>query len=471
MLGSTIDGRYQVLRLLGAGGMGSVYEARHVGTNRRLALKIITGEFARSPALIQRFQIEAKAAGVIESQHVANVLDVGVDPKTGTPYLVMEYLEGQTLEQHLATRRAFPVELALRVAGQALLGLSKAHAAGIIHRDVKPGNVFLAERDAGEIVVKLLDFGIAKVRLDEAAGGATPSVTRTGHLVGTPLYMSPEQAGGDRPLTFSTDIWSLGVVLYEMISGRTPHHDVQAAGRLIIEICSTPTPPLRKYAIVEPHVEAIVMRALELDAAARFRDAKEMIDALRAIVPSFSIDESMLTPVRKLVIAASSDDISPESFARQPTAPAVPSTPPESLATAVSGEAPTVQVRASTTGAGALARQRDAAKPRGNALPWILIALAVVASVAFFWQRSPAQPSASATTPALPAPSAPPPATSAATLPLTTPTTTATVEVDAAAPGVKRTVRLEKKAEPKIEAKVAPSTTPAKKPYDPLSEM
>src|SRR6185436_3877941 len=196
MLGTTIDGRYRIDRLLGSGGMGAVYEAENLGTGRRVAVKmLLRGEIAHDPMMLGRFQREARAAGAIDTQHITQVFDTGIDPAGDVPYLVMEYLDGEDIQRLL--RRLGPIhpDLALRVVAQACLGLQKAHDANIIHRDIKPANLFLARRDAGERVVKILDFGIAK-RTDQADNLEDAGLTGTGTVLGSPLYMSPEQAQG-----------------------------------------------------------------------------------------------------------------------------------------------------------------------------------------------------------------------------------------------------------------------------------
>jgi serine/threonine-protein kinase len=159
-----IDGKYQIIRQLGEGGMGAVYEARHMGTGRRVAVKVIVGEaLAKSADIVARFRREAMASGSIESQHIAQVLDTGVDAQSGSPYMVMEMLVGEDVQQAIRRVGPFAPELALRVVAQACLGLHKAHEAGVVHRDIKPANLYIARRDGGDLVVKLLDFGIAKV--------------------------------------------------------------------------------------------------------------------------------------------------------------------------------------------------------------------------------------------------------------------------------------------------------------------
>src|SRR5262249_2582659 len=147
-------------------GMGSVYEARHAGTGRRVAVKVITGEFAKNQTLLARFHREARASGEIETQHIGQVLDTGTDPTSGMPFMVMEYLEGEALAVLLHRLKILPPELALRITAQACLGLQKAHAKNVVHRDIKPANLFLSKREDGGHILKLLDFGVAKIKLD-----------------------------------------------------------------------------------------------------------------------------------------------------------------------------------------------------------------------------------------------------------------------------------------------------------------
>lgn len=300
MIGSIIDGRYHVLRLIGAGAMGSVFEAEHTGTGRRVALKLINaGDFSTNEMLIARFQREAKAAGAIDSQHITQVLDTGRDPESGMPYMVMEYLLGEDL-QHLL-KRLGPIshDLALRIVAQSCLGLRKAHDAHVVHRDIKPANLYLAQRDAGEVLVKLLDFGIAKVKMEHANETESAGLTKTGNMLGSPLYMSPEQARGARSIDHRTDVWSLGVVLYQALSGKTPYGHITALGQLIISICHDPPPPLQNEAPWVPaEVAAIVHRALRHDPAERFQTAEEMFNAVRQLLPNgWTIHESMFTPL------------------------------------------------------------------------------------------------------------------------------------------------------------------------------
>lgn len=297
LVGKKIDSKYEVSRVIGAGGMGAVYEAHHVGTGRRVAIKVIsTGDLSKDEQLVGRFQREAKAAGAVDTQHICQVLDTGTDPVTNWPFMVMEFMSGEDVQQLL--RRVGPVhaDLALRIAAQACIGLSKAHGAGVVHRDMKPANLYLARTDAGKVIVKLLDFGIAKVKMEHASEMGDAGLTRTGTMLGSPLYMSPEQARGVKTIDHRADIWSLGVVLYEMLTGRTPYHHIDALGELIIAICSEPPRPVQDFAPwVTPEVAAIVHKALKAQPSERFQTADEMLDAIKALKPEgFEIDEPQL---------------------------------------------------------------------------------------------------------------------------------------------------------------------------------
>jgi len=291
MLDQVIGGRYKVIAKLGEGGMGAVYEARHTETSRRVAVKVISGDSSRSPSSLARFETEAKSAGQLESQYIAQVLDAGRDETLAMPFLVMEYLTGEDLS-HLFERLApLDPDLTLRLISQACLGLEKAHAAGIIHRDIKPANLLLAEREGSERVLKILDFGIAKLTLDGAKGP-----TRTGALIGSPMYMSPEQARGAGAVDHRSDIWSLGVVMYQALAGRTPFHDIEGIGELLMTICTDEPPSVREVAPwVDEEIAQIVSSALKIDAAQRFQSAAEMSKAIRTRLPmGISIDAAML---------------------------------------------------------------------------------------------------------------------------------------------------------------------------------
>jgi serine/threonine-protein kinase len=278
-----IAGKYHVVQLIAQGGMGAVYDAVNAKTGRRVALKLIQERaLARGPAALRRFEREAKAAGAVESQHVVQVLDAGEDEASGMPFIAMEYLEGEDLRAVIA-RGPLRAELALAVATQVCLGLVKAHAADIIHRDLKPANLFVASSDDDRRIVKLLDFGIAKLLHDANDG---QRLTKTGDLVGSPPYMSPEQLAAPHRVDHRTDLWALGVVLYEMLSGVTPTAHISGIGERVRAICLVPSLALdERVPDIRPDVAALVHRALALDPEERFASAAEMLEALRALQP------------------------------------------------------------------------------------------------------------------------------------------------------------------------------------------
>jgi serine/threonine-protein kinase len=303
--------------------MGVVYEARHRGTGRRVAVKVIAGaSLAKNPEVVGRFQREAMASGAIESQYIAQVLDTGVDPTNGSPYTVMELLVGEDLQHAIERLGALEPALALRIAAQACLGLRKAHESSVVHRDIKPANLFLAKREDGDVVVKLLDFGIAKVKQDQLSVSENGSLTRTGAMLGSPLYMSPEQARGKKDLDHRTDLWSLGVVLYEALTGTTPHGHLDTFGELIIQICSLPPRHVQELAPwVPPPVAAIVHRALALDPDQRFASAADMFDAIRAQLPGghgLGLTEAMFVPMAEQTRAAMAPRLELTSGMRSP---------------------------------------------------------------------------------------------------------------------------------------------------------
>jgi serine/threonine-protein kinase len=297
-----IGGRYRIHRRLGAGGMGAVYEATDSVTGHVVAVKVVTAEVARNEVLLGRFEREVRAARGLSTPHVVRFLDAGRDESSGLPFLVMELLDGEDVQRVL--RRLGPVrpELALRIVGQACRGLEVAHAQRVVHRDIKPANLFLARGPTGERTLKILDFGIAKLSPDESlSGGAgeATGLTRTGSMLGSPLYMSPEQARGHKNIDARADLWSLGVVLYQALSGRTPHQDSDALGDLIIAICTEAPEPVDSFAPwVPPEVAALVHRALTLDVAGRYQSATEMRAAIEALLPDgLAIREDALVPL------------------------------------------------------------------------------------------------------------------------------------------------------------------------------
>jgi serine/threonine protein kinase len=282
--------------------MGSVYEAIDAQSGARVAVKVITAEAAASETLMSRFAREAEAAAAIDTPHIVRVYGAGRDEERCLPFLVMEYLEGEDLHQLIKRLGPLPPELALRIAAQACVGLQRAHDQRIVHRDIKPANFFLAQTGDGQRIVKLLDFGVAKIKSDPTMNTAeTAGLTRTGSMLGSPLYMSPEQARGHRDLDQRTDIWSFGVVLYQALCGHTPHRDTDLLGELLILICTEAPEPLQQAAPwIAPELASLVHRALRFNAGERFQTAGEMGLAISGLLRGdTSIHESMLVPIEQ----------------------------------------------------------------------------------------------------------------------------------------------------------------------------
>jgi serine/threonine-protein kinase len=254
--------------------MGVVYEARHVGLGERVAIKVLLPDAMGSPDVRARFLREAQAAARIRSEHVARVTDVG-ETDAGIPYMVMEFLEGEDLGQALAARGPLAAGEAVNYVLQACEAVAEAHARGIVHRDLKPANLFLTRRTDGSALVKVLDFGVSKA----AAGEGPRSVTTTGSTLGSPMYMSPEQVRDARNVDTRTDIWSLGVVLYELLSGGSPFEGASVTG-LLAAIVTDPPRPLPASLAVPAGLEAVIFRCLEKDRERRIQDVGELAAAL-----------------------------------------------------------------------------------------------------------------------------------------------------------------------------------------------
>jgi serine/threonine protein kinase len=284
--------RYAIVRKLGEGGMGEVFEARAPRTGRRVAIKVMAVGDDAGFTRAERFEREARAAFAAASEHVVAVLDAGRDTWTGARFLVMEHLEGEDLGRLFRRVGPLPPDLAIRIGAQACLGLAGVHAQGIVHRDVKPANLFLASRDGGEVCLKILDFGIAK-RTEGApdADDRAPPLTVRGAFIGSPRYTSPEQARGEAGVDGRTDLWSLGVVLYRALTGRTPFDLAGSSEDFIVE-------PVRASAPwVSPAVAAAVEHALLVDLSRRYQSAEEMGAALVRFLPDgASIRAATLVP-------------------------------------------------------------------------------------------------------------------------------------------------------------------------------
>jgi serine/threonine-protein kinase len=280
-VGEVIAGKYRVERVIGSGGMGMVVAAWHVQLDQLVAVKLLHSETAGTGDATERFRREARAAARIRCEHVARVIDIGIWTG-GIPYIVMEYLDGNDLAAELAQRGPLPAEECVDYVMQAIEALAEAHAVGIVHRDLKPGNLFLAQRPDGSRLLKVLDFGISK----HASASGEAALTRTSSLIGSPLYMSPEQMRSARTVDARADIWSLGAILFELLTGRTPF-----GGETVIEACTAilndELPSLQALRPdVSPHLEAIVRRCLEKDRANRYPSVGDLATELAGFSPA-----------------------------------------------------------------------------------------------------------------------------------------------------------------------------------------
>jgi serine/threonine-protein kinase len=278
--GLLVADRYRVERLIGQGGMGTVWAGRHVTLGQLVAIKFIHEKLAGSREALRRFDLEAKAAARLKSRHAVAVFDHGVTP-SGQPYIVMEYLEGETLEQSMRRRGPLSIAETAEIVSQASRALAAAHEQGIVHRDLKPDNIFLAkDAEAGELgyTVKLVDFGIAKIVHDEAAGGA--GATQAGSVLGTPHYMSPEALTASAPVSAASDIWSLGACAFAALVGRPPFEG-DAIGEVVLKVCAAPMPVPSKLSSRLPRTfDAWFARACTRNPKNRFASVTEMADAL-----------------------------------------------------------------------------------------------------------------------------------------------------------------------------------------------
>lgn len=272
--GDILAGKYRVERVLGAGAMGVVVAAMHLQLDQRVAIKFLLPDALSNEQSVNRFSREAKAAARIRSEHVVRVLDVST-LEGGEPYMVMEYLEGTDLLQMLGERGPLPVDEAVDYVLQALEALCEAHLAGVVHRDLKPSNMFLARRPDGSPIVKILDFGISKITTPDQQ-----AMTTTQAMLGSPMYMAPEQMRATKSVDQRADIWSMGVILYQLLVARLPFV-AETMAQLISTVMFDPTPrPSEARPDLPPGLDDVVARCLEKEADRRYANVGELATAL-----------------------------------------------------------------------------------------------------------------------------------------------------------------------------------------------
>ena len=291
--GHTIAGKYRLVRPLARGGMGAVWVAQHAQLDTLVAIKLMDPALADSSDARARFEREAKAAAMLSSSHVALTHDYGIDGDV--PYIAMELLDGEDLETRLTRVGRLGVATTAKIVGQVCKALRRAHDAGLVHRDLKPANIFLARVDDDE-VVKILDFGVAKV----TGPTIVDSATRTGSLIGSPHYMSPEQVRRSRLVDHRTDLWAVGVIIFRCLTGRMPF-DGEEVGDVLVGICSDPIPaPSSVEASLGKDVDDFVQKALDRDINGRFQSARELAHACYALgdadAPDSPIVERLTSP-------------------------------------------------------------------------------------------------------------------------------------------------------------------------------
>jgi serine/threonine-protein kinase len=400
--GQLLDGKYQILRLLGAGGMGAVYEAQHRLLARRCAVKFLRTDTALEAAAVTRFLREAQAASAIGHPGIIDIHDVGFAPD-GVPYLVMELLEGHTLEWYAGRGRTLPPPQAAEIVAHLLCALEAAHRHGIVHRDLKPENVFLVGSGVPPRAVKILDFGISHM----TAADPGERVTRTGMVIGTPEYMAPEQADGRPDIDHRLDLYAAGVILFECLTGRVPFEG-RNYNQLILKIVHDPFPdPRSVQPDLPPALAELILRACAKDPARRFPSAAAMVHALEPLLGARTRARLELPPDEEPTWSAADRAAGPAELATGETVAAPARTAPGpadadaagAAAVADPGRTPAARPRPAT-------EQAPASAPRRAPGAWVagslvVAALAAAAVVAWYLLDRPAEPPGSDDAPAL----------------------------------------------------------------------
>jgi eukaryotic-like serine/threonine-protein kinase len=339
-VGTVLVGKYRLEQQIGQGGMGTVWRALHLGLNAPVAVKLLwlpttqlqaKGEAAPIPAAaLQRFHAEAQTAAAIRSPHVVQILDHGVDDAVGAPFIVMELLEGESLAHRLQRETRLSASAAAHLLTHVGRALSRVHEAGLVHRDLKPDNVFLVSND-DEIIAKVLDFGIAKAQLNALSSG----MTRTGDVMGTPYYMSPEQLRGSKDVDLGTDLWAFGVMACECVTGLRPF-DAETYSGLTLKICVEPIALPSSLGSVPRGFDAWFLRCVERDPKARFASARDMIQSLRDVLTTPQSVPSRADDLGPTVALSKSDVLGP-LFAPSRSTTSIPVSSGDSSPSSTSG--------------------------------------------------------------------------------------------------------------------------------------
>jgi len=387
--GDLLAGKYRVERVLGVGGMGVVVAARHEQLDQRVAIKFVRDEALGNEDAVARFLREARAAVKLKSEHAARVLDVGT-LESGAPYMVMEYLEGSDLGAVLSEGGPLPVEEVAEYVAQACEAVAEAHAAGIVHRDLKPQNLFLTRTVGGGARVKVLDFGVSKT-LASSGGG---SLTQTRSMLGSPLYMSPEQMRSSRDVDARSDVWAFGVVLFQLLTNRWPF-EAESMPELVLKVVTEPPQSLAELRPDTPQAMIdVVERCLKKDPAERFANAGELALALEPLAPA----ESRIT-VERARVAMKTTGRGPMTSAPAIASAETPALEPLSLGPSGSGSGSGKSVATMVSTPTATSKVGVPVAPRSSRRPLVasLVGGAVILAGLGVWQltktREPAAPS------------------------------------------------------------------------------
>lgn len=365
-IGDVIAGKYRIDKIIGEGGMGVVAAATHLELRDLVALKFLRKEVIANKPLVARFANEARAAVKLKSEHVARTIDVGATAE-GVPFIVMEYLSGQDLGEVLDKKNVLPVTLTIEYMIQACEALAEAHARGIVHQDIKPANIFLVERD-GLQYVKVLDFGISKAALAGTTAEELKAM-ETGELMGSPTYMSPEQLKSGGEIDRRADVWSMGVLMFELLTGQTPFDSHLPLPELLGKILSD---PLRKVRSLRPEVpeeiEKAILRCLEKDKTKRFQNTAEFALALLPFAPR-----------RSRVVVERAISVAKSAGFGDSTLELPPSMIPPSMPASASGAVPPHVLKNATP----IGVSSDVAQSsKGKSPPWLVMGAAAAGLIA-----------------------------------------------------------------------------------------